>query len=105
MINRNLKKFLNLSFDFHIRENQFSGSKQLYIKNVNLKMKNERMKIELENLLGGGFVGDMANEILTLIGEDFLYAHKDTLATTAKDTFKRVFGQLVDLDLLSIYSS
>lgn len=84
-----------------LRENQISGSKQLYIKNVNLKMKNEKMKIELENLLGGGFVGDMANEILTLIGEDFLYAHKDTLATIAKDTFKRVFGQLLDLELLT----
>ena len=65
--------FYNVLF---LRENEFTQSKQIHLKNVDLKMKYEDMKIELENILGGGFVGDMANEVLTLIGQDFIFAHK-----------------------------
>ena len=84
-----------------IRENKESESKQLFIKNANLKMKNDNMKVDLENILGGGFIGDMANEILTLIGEDFLYAHKDQLAGFVRDKFKSELGKFLDLDLLT----
>ena len=63
-------------------------------------MKNDDMKIELENILGGGFIGNMANEVLNLIGEDFLYAHKDTLAETAKKTFKNILGQFLETEPL-----
>jgi len=80
------------------RENKLTQSKQLYVKNMDIKMKNDDMKIELENVLGGGFIGNMANEVLNLIGEDFLYAHKDTLTETVKTTFKNVLGQFLETE-------
>ena len=73
----------------------------MFIKNIDLKMKNENMNVNLENLLGGGFIGDMANKILTLIGEDFLYTHKDTLASTAKQAYKAIINKILNLDLLT----
>ena len=69
----------------------------MFIKNIDLKMKNENLRVQLENLLGGGFIGDMANKILTLIGEDFLYTHKDTLATAAKEAYKSIIRKILDL--------
>ena len=72
----------------------------MFIKNVDLKMKNENMQVDLENLLGGGFIGDMANKILTLIGEDFLYTHKDTLAAAAKQAYKGIIDKILNLELL-----
>ena len=72
----------------------------MFIKNIDLKMKNENLRVQLENLLGGGFIGDMANKILTLIGEDFLYTHKDTLAVTAKQAYKAIIDKILTLDLL-----
>ena len=72
----------------------------MLIKNVDLKMKNENMQVNLENLLGGGFIGDMANKILTLIGEDFLYTHKDTLAAAAKQAYKGIIDKILSLELL-----
>ena len=81
-----------------LRENEFTQSKQIHLKNVDLKMKYEDMKIELENILGGGFVGDMANEVLTLIGQDFIFAHKDTLANATRMGFQTIMGRMIDLD-------
>ena len=72
----------------------------MFIKNIDLKMKNENMHVNLENLLGGGFMGDMANKILTLIGEDFLYTHKDTLAITAKQAYKAIIDKILTFDIL-----
>ena len=63
-------------------------------------MKNDKMKVDLENILGGGFIGDMANEILTLIGEDFLYAHKDQLSAFVTEKFKSELGKFLDYDIL-----
>ena len=83
------------------RENKITGSQQLYVKNLDVKMKYNDLKIDLENILGGGFIGDMANEVLTLIGEDFIYNHKDTLVTTTKEKFKEVFSRILDMELLS----
>merc|ERR1711874_509782 len=80
-----------------MRENKLTGAKQMFIKNIDLKMKNENLRVQLENLLGGGFIGDMANKILTLIGEDFLYTHKDTLATAAKEAYKSIIRKILDL--------
>lgn len=87
--------FYNVLF---LRENEFTQSKQIHLKNVDLKMKYEDMKIELENILGGGFVGDMANEVLTLIGQDFIFAHKDTLANATRMGFQTIMGRMIDLD-------
>ena len=92
--------FINLKrviFSLEYRENQLTGAKQMFIKNIDLKMKNENLRVQLENLLGGGFIGDMANKILTLIGEDFLYTHKDTLATAAKEAYKSIIRKILDL--------
>ena len=89
----------NKMYNFYcLRENKLTQSKQLYVKNMDIKMKNDDMKIELENVLGGGFIGNMANEVLNLIGEDFLYAHKDTLTETVKTTFKNVLGQFLETE-------
>ena len=74
---------------------------EVFIKNVDMKMNNEKVSVELENILGGGLLGDMANNILTLIGEEFLYAHKDMLTKRVSEKFKEKFNQIITMPNLS----
>ena len=70
---------------------------KLIVKNVNIKMNNEALDVELENLLGGGLIGDMANKIVNLIGDSFLQSHKDILSRTVRDKFREKFDQLINI--------
>ena len=78
-----------------LKEDKETRDMDVFIKNVDMKMNNEKISVELENILGGGLIGDMANNILTLIGEEFLYAHKDMLTKRVSDKFKEKFSLII----------
>ena len=80
-----------------MKEDKNTSDVQLIIKNIDTKMKNENMAVELENILGGGVIGNVANNILTMVGEDFLYAHKDRLSKTIEDQFQSKLDLLINV--------
>lgn len=80
-----------------LKEDKETRDMDVFIKNVDMKMNNDKLSVELENILGGGLLGDMANNILTLIGEEFLYAHKDMLTKRVSEKFKEKFNQILTL--------
>merc|ERR1711936_41405 len=80
-----------------LKEDKESRDMDVFIKNVDMKMNNDKISVELENILGGGLIGDMANNILTLIGEEFLYAHKDMLTKRVSEKFKEKFSQIITM--------
>ena len=80
-----------------LQEDKGGEDVKLIVKNVNIKMNNEALDVELENLLGGGLIGDMANKIVNLIGDSFLQSHKDILSRTVRDKFREKFDQLINI--------
>jgi len=81
-----------------IRENPETQKTTLHIKEMDLKMTNQDLRVQMDNLLGGGFVGDVANEVLTLVGEDLLYNHKDLLSNEVKGVFKRELNKFLEVN-------
>ena len=78
-----------------VRENNETQKTELYIKEVDLKMTNQDLKVNLENLLGGGLIGNMANDVLMSAGQDLLFNHKDILANMVKKVYKRELSKLL----------
>ena len=79
-----------------VREDEETGKTVLHIKEMDIKMTNKDLDVKLENLLGGGFVGNMANDVLRLVGDDLLYNHKDLLASEVKRVYKRELSKFLD---------
>jgi len=52
---------------------------KLFIRKVDLKMTEKDMDVNLQNLMGDGLVGDVANSILDTIGEDVLFNNEHLL--------------------------
>lgn len=80
-----------------LQEDKGGENVKLIVKNVNIKMNNEELDVELENLLGGGLIGNMANKIVNLIGDNFLQSHKDILSRAVRDKFREKFDQLINI--------
>jgi len=53
--------------------------RKLYIRNLDVQMTEKLMDVNLENLMGDGLVGNVINDILTLVGEDLLYNNRQLL--------------------------
>ena len=83
---------------FIVRENKDTGAVEQFVKNIDLKFKKKSMKVELENITGGGFVGDMATQIITLVGEDFLGIMKQVLSKKMRELFQKKFMESLGLD-------
>lgn len=81
-----------------VREDKQAGSAQLFVNDINLKIRKETMRVELENILGGGFVGDIASQIITLVGEDFLRTTKEILSRKLGDFLKTGFQKILDVE-------
>ena len=81
-----------------VREDKQAGSAQLFVNDINLKIRKETMRVELENILGGGFVGDVASQIITLVGEDFLRTTKEILSRKLGDFLKTGFQKILDVE-------
>jgi len=52
---------------------------KLFIRRVDLKVTEKDMDVNLQNLMGDGLVGDVANSILDTIGEDILFNNEHLL--------------------------
>ena len=72
-----------------VREDKEAGSVELFINNIELKVKKEKLRVELENVLGGGFTGSVASEIITLLGEDFIRRTKEILSRKINEFLKK----------------
>ena len=81
-----------------VRENQEAGKTQLHIKEMDIKMTNQNLDVNLENLLGGGFAGNMANDVLKMVGEDLLYSHKDMLVDIVKKGYKKELTKFLEAE-------
>ena len=85
-----------------VRENKKTGAVQLFIKNIDLKMRKKQLKVEMDNISGGGFVGAnnkvVASKIVTLLGEDFLNSSKDIINQKLKELFSRELLKIIGLD-------
>jgi len=80
-----------------VRENQEPKETQLHVKEMELKMTNQDLDVKLENLMGGGFAGSVANDVLRLVGEDLLYSHKDLLANEVKKVFRKEMTKFMEV--------
>ena len=85
-----------------VRENKKTGAVQVFIKNMDLKLKKEQLKVELENISGGGFVGSgnkvVARKIVTLLGEDFINSSKDIINQKLRELFSKELLKIIGQD-------
>ena len=85
-----------------VRENKKTGAVQLFIKNIDLKMRKKQLKVEMDNISGGGFVGTsnkvVASKIVTLLGEDFINSCKDIINEKLRQLFSRELLKIIGLD-------
>lgn len=65
-----------------------SGKLQLHIKELELMMTHGGLSVHLDNLMGGGLVGAVGDDILTMVGEDVLEKHKGMLKELVKKRFR-----------------
>ena len=85
-----------------VRENKKTGAVEVFVKNIDLKLRKERLKVEMDNISGGGFVGSgnkvVASKIVRLLGEDFINSSKDIINEKLRELFKthflRIIGQI-----------
>jgi len=56
--------------------------RKLYIRNLDVQMTEKMLNVNLENLMGDGLVGDVVNDILSVVGEDLLYSNRQLLIDT-----------------------
>ena len=87
-----------------VREDQETKKTKLHVKEMDLKMTNQDLDVKLQNLLGGGFVGNMANDVLRLVGDDLLYNHKDLLASEVKRVYKRELSKFLEVQEIDLMS-
>ena len=81
-----------------VRENQKTKKTQLHVKEMEIKMTNQDLDVNLEHLLGGGFAGNMANDVLKVVGEDLLYSHKDMLVNIVKKVYKEELSKFLEVE-------
>ena len=84
------------------RENKKTGAVQLFIKNIDLKIRKKKLKVEMENISGGGFLpssmGNMASKIVNLLGEDFINSSKDIINEKLRELFRTEFLRIIGQD-------
>ena len=85
-----------------VRENKKTGAVELYIKNFDLKIRKKKLKVELENITGGGFVGGgnrvVTSKIVNLLGEDFLNSSKAIINEKLKEILRTELLKFIGLD-------
>ena len=86
-----------------VRENQETMETDLYVKEMDLKMTNQDLTVKLENLLGGGIAGNVANDVLRLVGEEILYNSKDLLSDKVKTFFRRELSKFLKVEEVPLF--
>jgi len=80
-----------------IKDENDSGKLQLHIKELELMMTHGGMSVHLDNLMGGGLVGAVGDDILTMVGEDVLEKHKGMLKDLVKKSFREKASVFLDV--------
>ena len=85
-----------------VRENKKTGAVEVFVKNIDLKLRKERLKVEMDNISGGGFVGSgnkvVASKIVRLLGEDFINSSKDIINQKLRELFSKELLKIIGLD-------
>ena len=96
------RMFLTSEIYLIVRENKKTGAVQIFVKNFDLKIRKKQLKVEMDNISGGGFVGSsnkvVASKIVTLVGEDFINSSKDIINEKLKELFSRELLKIIGLD-------
>jgi len=86
-----------------VRENQETKETELYVKEMDLKMTNQDLTVKLENLLGGGIAGNVANDVLRLVGDELIYNNKDLLSNEVKSFFRRELSKFLKVEEIPLF--
>merc|ERR1712215_632152 len=86
-----------------VRENQENKETDLYVKEMDLKMTNQDLTVKLENLLGGGIAGNVANDVLRLVGDELIYNNKDLLSNEVKSFFRRELSKFLKVEEIPLF--
>ena len=81
-----------------VREDKRAGTVELFLNDIKLKVRKEKLKVELENMLGGGLTGSVAREIITLLGEDFVRRTKEILSRRLNEFLKKELKNIIGWD-------
>ena len=75
------RMFLTSEIYIIVRENKKTGDVQLFVKNIDLKIRKNKLTVEMDNVTGGGFLpsnmGNIASKVVNLLGEDFINSSKE----------------------------
>ena len=96
------RMFLTSEIYIIVRENKKTGDVQLFVKNIDLKIRKNKLRVEMDNVTGGGFLpsnmGNIASKVVNLLGEDFINSSKDIINEKLRELFKthfiRIIGQI-----------
>ena len=96
------RMFLTSEIYIIVRENKKTGDVQLFVKNIDLKIRKNKLTVEMDNVTGGGFlpsnIGNIASKVVNLLGEDFINSSKDIINEKLRELFKthflRIIGQI-----------
>jgi len=70
---------------------------QMFIREFDVQMTHNGMDVNLENLMGDGLVGNVANSILDTVGEDVLYNNRNMLLETVAKRVEREINNFIDI--------
>ena len=96
------RMFLTSEIYIIVRENKKTGDVQLFVKNIDLKIRKNKLMVGMDNVTGGGFLpsnmGNIASKVVNLLGEDFINSSKDIINEKLRELFKthflRIIGQI-----------
>merc|ERR1712055_690593 len=86
-----------------VRENQETKETDLYVKMMDLKMTNQDLTVKLENLLGGGIAGNVANDVLRLVGDELIYNNKELPSDKVKTFFRRELSKFLKVEEIPLF--
>jgi len=86
-----------------VRESKETNERKLFVKELDLKMTNQDLDVKLEKLMGGGFAGTVANDVLRFVGDEVIYNNKDLIAEEVKKFFKTELGKFLKVEKIQLF--
>ena len=79
-----------------MREKKGTKKKDLYVKEMDLKITNQGQDLKLDNLIGGGFAGRVANYMLKLVADKLIFnkVYKD-ISKKTKMFFRKAVSKFL----------
>ena len=84
-----------------MRENKETKKTDLYVKEMDMKITSQEQELKLENLLGGGLVGSVADSILGFVGDKLVFNKLYTsISDKAKIFFRKELSKFLKVELI-----